>query len=77
MSTHNIGFRGEIRKYLPNTPSYMELYCVDAFSQLPIMSFFHTIKLQLLKLSQKTTQRSPGPSCSKLTMSLVNDSLKF
>ena len=26
---------------------------------------------------QITFQRGPGPSCSKLTMSLVNDSLKF
>ena len=26
MSTHNIRFHGEIRKYLPDTHSYLELF---------------------------------------------------
>ena len=43
--------------------------------------FMLALKLLLKRRSTKATSEaksvSPGPSCSKLTMSLVNDSLKF
>ena len=47
------------------------------FFYLFFFFFFNIIESVLINLKIAGLFLSPGPSCSKLTMSLVNDSLKF
>ena len=49
----------------------------SAWSVFDVFDASTNIKILICQTDTQVVQKSTGPSCSKLTMSLVNDSLKF
>ena len=58
--------------------SYIAVYNCDIYAQVSSASVINVgILVIMLTINQDLRLEITGPSCSKLRMSLVNDSLKF